>query len=65
MDTDHRKRYTRYDVEGDAHCLTFSCFRRLRLFSRERSCQWMLQSLQLGRKQGKYHLCSPADARVR
>ena len=52
----HRKRCKRYDVEGDAHCLTFSCFRRLPMFSRERSCRWMLQALQLGRAQGKYDL---------
>ncbi len=56
MDTSHRKRCKRFDIVGDAHCLTFSCFGRLRLFSRERSCRWMLQALQLGREQGKYHL---------
>jgi len=28
MDAPHRKRCKRYDVPGDAHFLTFSCFRR-------------------------------------
>ena len=52
----HRKRCKRYDVEGDAHHLTFSCFHRLPLLSRERSCRWMLQAFQLGREQGKFDL---------
>jgi putative transposase len=52
----HRKRCKRYDIEGDAHCLTFSCFRRLPLFQKERSCRWLLDALQLGRDQGKFDL---------
>ncbi len=56
MNTGHRKLCKRYDVEGDAHCLTFSCFRRLPLFSRERSCLWMIRALQLGREKNQYDL---------
>ena len=56
MNSRHRKRCKRYDVEGDAHLLTFSCFRRLPLLIRERSCRWMLDALELGRQQGKYDL---------
>ena len=51
-----RKRCKRYDAEGDAHFLTFSCYQRLPLFSRDRSRLWMLQALELGRKQKKYDL---------
>ena len=51
-----RKRCKRYDVPGDAHCLTFSCFQGLPLFTRERSCQWMLEALTLGRNKGQYDL---------
>jgi putative transposase len=50
----HRKQCKRYDVEGDAHHLTFSCFHCLPLFTKERSCRWMFDALQLGRRQGKY-----------
>jgi putative transposase len=52
----HRKLCRRYDVPGDAHCLTFSCFRRLPLLGRDRSRRWMLDALNLGRSQGKYDL---------
>ena len=56
MESPHRKRWKRYDVEGDAHDLTFSCFHRLPLFSKPRSCGWMLDALHLGRDRGQYHL---------
>ncbi len=56
MDTSHRKRCRRYDIEGDAHYLTFSCFHRLPLFAKSRSCGWMVDALQLGREQGRYDL---------
>jgi putative transposase len=52
----YRKQCKRYDVEGDAHCLTFSCFHRLPLFSKTRSCQWMRDALQLGREIRRYDL---------
>ena len=56
MTRPYRKRCKRYDIDGDAHCLTFSCFRRLALLSRERSCRWLLDALQLGLKQGQFDL---------
>lgn len=56
MNRGHRKLCKRYDVEGEAHCLTFSCFQQLPLFSRPRSCQWMLDALQLARRRGQYDL---------
>ena len=52
----YRKHCKRYDIEGDAHHLTFSCYQRLPLLSKERSCQWVLQALQLGREKGQFHL---------
>ncbi len=51
-----RKTCRRFDVPGEAHCLTFSCFGRMPLFSRERSCWWMLQALNLGRTRQQYDL---------
>ena len=56
METTHRKRCKHYDVEGDAHCFTFSCFRGLPLFSRERTCRWMLDALRLGPEKDQYDL---------
>jgi putative transposase len=56
VDIPHRKRCKRYDVDGDAHHLTFSCFQRIPLFSRDRTCRWMLQALELGRANGEYDL---------
>jgi len=56
MELAHRKRCKRIDTPGNAHCLTFSCFQRLPLLSRPRSCQWMLDALELGRNRGQYDL---------
>jgi len=56
MTAPYRKRCKRYDVEGDAHHLTFSCYLCLPLLSKERSCNWVLQALQLGREKGQFHL---------
>ena len=56
METGRRKLCKRYDVAGDAHHLTFSCFQRLPLLSRDRSRQWVLRALQLGREKGQYDL---------
>ncbi len=52
----YRKRCRRYDNEGDVHCLTFSCFQRLPLLSKPRSCQWVLDALCLGRERGQFDL---------
>jgi putative transposase len=51
-----RKRCKRFDIPSDAHFLTFSCFRRMPLLSRERSCRWFLDGVQLGREREMYDL---------
>jgi putative transposase len=51
-----RKCCKRYDIPGDAHALTFSCFKRLPLFSHERTCQWTLDALGQGRTKGLFDL---------
>jgi len=56
MEARHRKRCKRYDVPFDVHCLTFSCFQRMPLLSRERCCRWMLDALELGRQREMYDL---------
>ncbi len=52
----HRKKCRRYDQPGDAHFLTFSCYRRLPLLGRDRSRRWFLAALQLGRDRSMFDL---------
>ena len=51
-----RKLCRRYDIVGDPHMLTFSCFKRLPLLSKDRSRKWMLDAIQLGRERELYDL---------
>ncbi len=46
----HRKRCKRYDVEGHAHYLTFSCFQRQRFFLGRRAPGWFLAALEQARR---------------
>ncbi|MGW8256440.1 MAG: hypothetical protein ACWGMZ_03040, partial [Thermoguttaceae bacterium] len=52
----HRKRCKRYDVPGDAHYLTFSCFRRLPLLNNDRLRKWMIEAIGLGRVKSPFDL---------
>ena len=45
-----------YELEGDAHYLTFSCYRRIPLMSKDRSCQWFLDALRNARTKHDFHL---------
>jgi putative transposase len=56
MDLQHRKTCQRYDIPGDAHFITFSCFRRLPLLAKDRSRRWLLDAIALGRAKQQYHL---------
>jgi hypothetical protein len=50
MNSDHRKRCRSYNNPGEAHELTFSCFRQLPLFSKDRSWQWFVEALDEARR---------------
>ena len=52
----HRKTRKVYDVNGDAHFLTFSCFQRLPLLSKDRTCQWMVEAIELSRRKNPFDL---------
>ena len=52
----HRKTCRRFDQPGEAHFLTFSCFRRLPLLDRDRSRSWFIDAVQLGREKNQFHL---------
>ena len=43
----HRKKLRRYDEPGHAHFLTFSCYHRLPLLSKERSRLWSMSRSRL------------------
>src|SRR5260370_13050246 len=45
MNSGHRKLCRSYNTPGEAHELTFSCFRRLPLLSKDRSRQWFVEAL--------------------
>ncbi len=53
---EHRKRLKHYDREGDAHLLTFSCYRRLPLLSKDRTRRWLLDALENARTKHRFHL---------
>jgi len=44
----HRKRCRRFNEAGHAHALTFSCFRRQPLLSKDRSRQWLVKAIEKG-----------------
>jgi putative transposase len=51
-----RKRVRHYDLPGDAHFLTFSCFHRLPLLSKERTRKWFIEALAAARTKHQFHL---------
>jgi putative transposase len=51
-----RKRCRRYDVPGDAHELTFSCYRRLPLLSRDRTRRWLVEAIGEARLEARFDL---------
>ena len=55
-DPKHRKKVKHYNVPGDAHFLTFSCYRRYRLLSKDRSRLWFIDALENARSKHGFHL---------
>jgi putative transposase len=51
-----RKRVRHFDLPGDAHFLTFSCFHRLPLLGRDRTRKWFIESLATARKRHAFDL---------
>jgi putative transposase len=50
MNRPHRKQVRSYNEPGHAHELTFSCFRRLPLLSRDRTRRWLHEALESARR---------------
>jgi putative transposase len=58
-DTEQRQKYKtcrRYDVPGDAHALTFSCFRQQAFLARDRTRQWLVEALAAARQKHTFDL---------
>jgi putative transposase len=51
-----RKRVRHYDLPGDAHFLTFSCFRRLPLLSKDRTRMWLVDAIGKAQTRHKFEL---------
>jgi putative transposase len=56
MNKPHRRRNKSYNIPGDAHELTFSCYRRLKLLARDRSRQWLIDALDVARRRQRLSL---------
>jgi putative transposase len=55
-DNQYRKQCRRYNDIGHAHALTFCCFHRRPFLSRDRSRQWMIESIARARDEHSFHL---------
>jgi putative transposase len=42
---DNRKLFRRIDHPGDAHYLTWSCYRRIPFFKNQRCCEWLAEAI--------------------
>jgi len=56
MPTPHRRHNKTYNIPGEAHELTFSCFRRLPLLTRDRSRQWFIDAMEHARQHRNFLL---------
>lgn len=56
MGKPHRKTVKHYNEPGDAHFLTFSCYRRLPLLSYDRTRLWFLKALSDAREEHDFDL---------
>src|SRR5438874_9641185 len=52
----HRKTCRRYNEPGNAHALTFSCFRRQEFLSKDGSRQWLVDALNRARGKHPIHI---------
>jgi putative transposase len=56
MNSPHRKRKVTFNIPGHAHFLTYSCFQRLPLLSRDRSRGWVVEVVQEARQKFDFDL---------
>ena len=56
MDVLHRKRRRSYDDRSHAHFVTYSCFKRLPLLSKDRTRQWTIDAMASARRKLNFAL---------
>jgi len=54
--THNRKTCHRYNTPGDAHALTFSCYRRQSFLNADRTRQWLVHAIREAMVKHRYHL---------
>jgi putative transposase len=54
--TSHRKRLKHYNIPGDAHFLTFSCFKQMPLLDDDLTRTWVVESIERARRQHTFDL---------
>src|SRR6266700_5802315 len=52
----HRKTCKRYNNAGEAHALTFSCFRRQAFLNKDGSREWMIEAIDRARGKLRFHV---------
>jgi putative transposase len=52
----HRKTCKRYNDPGNAHALTFSCFKRQPFLSKDRSRNWLIEAIDRARLKHSFHV---------
>ncbi len=52
----YTKRCHRWDVPGQAHALTFSCYRNRPFLARERTCDWLVEAIDSARRRLGFEL---------
>ena len=52
----HRKQVKHFDLSGHAHFLTFSCYRRMQLLSKDRTQMWFVEALDKARIKHEFDL---------
>ena len=53
---DRVRRPKGYNDPGHAHELTFSCYKKYAFLSRDRTCEWLTEQLDVVRRELNYHL---------
>jgi putative transposase len=54
--TEHRKQVKSYNIPGEAHELTFSCFHGMKLLSKDRTRSWFVDAMASARKKLHLHI---------
>jgi len=52
----YRKLRKSHDIQGQAHYLTFSCFRNQPFLAKERTCQWLIDAIKSARVKNSFEL---------